>query len=179
MRRTPRIRFTLRSLLLLIGLVGVAVSGCLLFYRYAYRSAMRIEMAYNSEQELLYADYERRLRDEIEALQRSKESGGAGREMTNRLFETLKLSEIADNSRAVKLWRGGPQSPERTRMALKWAKAAADEAAYMNELHRRWRRDYERDIPPHHITNEEVKPFAMPEGWTIEDSKWGGADRDE
>lgn len=173
MQRLSQIRLTARPLLILMGLVGVAVSGYLLLHRYAYRSAMRAEMAYNSEQERLYANSERQLRDEIEAFRRAKQSGRAGRELTDHLFETLQSSAIAANSREVERWRIQPESPERGTIALKWAKVAADEAAYKRELHRRWRRDYERGTPPHHITDAEVRPFAMPEGWTRDDWKWG------
>jgi hypothetical protein len=179
MRRLPQVRFRVRPLLILMGLVGIAVSGYLILHRYAYRQAMRNEMSYNSEQERLYANYERQLRDEIDAFQRAKESGRAEREMTDHLFETLQSSAIAASSREVERWRRGPESPERKTIALKWAKVAADEAAYKRELHRRWRRDYERNTPPHHITDDEVKPFAMPEGWTSDDWKWGQDHRDE
>jgi hypothetical protein len=168
-----------RRLPILTGLVGVAVSGYLILHRYAYRSTMRAEMSYNSEQERLYANSERELRDEIDAFQRAKQSGRAGREMTDHLFEALHSSAIAANSREVERWRREPESPERKAIALKWAKAAADEAAYMRELHRRWRLDYERGTQPHHITDEEVKPFAMPEGWTSDDWRWGQANPDE
>ena len=179
MQRLPQLRFMVRPLLILMGLVGVAVPGYLLLHRYAYRSAMRAKMSYNSEQERLYANYERQLRDEIVAFRRAEESGRAGREMTDHLFETHQSSAIAASSRDVERWRRQPESPERRTIALKWARVAADEAAYNSELHRRWRRDYERDAPPHHITDEEVKPFAMPEGWTSDDWKWGQADRNE
>jgi hypothetical protein len=158
-------------LLILAGLVGVAVSGYLLLRHYVHRSALRAEMANNSEQERLYASYERQLRDEIEAFGRAKESGRAENEMTDHLFETLRSSAIAARSREVERWRSQPESPERSAVALKWATAAADDAAYMRELHRRWRRDYERNTWPHHITDDEVKPFAMPEGWTSDDLK--------
>jgi hypothetical protein len=75
----------------------------------------------------------------------------------------LRSSAVAASSREVGRWRQEPESPERRAIALKWAKVAVDEAAYKRELHKRWRRDYERNAPPHHITDEEVKPFAMPE----------------
>jgi hypothetical protein len=179
MQRPPRMRFRMRPLLILMGLVGVAASGFLLLHRYAYRHAMRAEMSYNSEQERLYTNFERQLRDEIDAFRRAEESGRAGREMTDHLFETLRSSAIAASSREVERWRRRPESPERRTIVLRWAKVAADEASYKSELHRRWRRDYERDAPPHHITDEEVKPFAMPEDWTSDDWKWGQADRNE
>jgi hypothetical protein len=173
----PQVRFSARPLLILLGLIGVAVAGYLLLRWYAYRSAMRAEMSYNSEQERLYADFERRLRTEIDAFQHAEESGGAGRELTDHLFESLQTSAIAANSREVERWSREPGSPERRTIALKWAKAAADEAAYMRELHRIWRQDFERNTWTHHITNDEVKPFAMPEGWTEPDLRWSGSGR--
>jgi|GEM_PF-5863802 len=172
MQRLPQIRFTVRPWLILVGLLGLAVSGYLLLHRFAHRSAMRAETSYSSEQERPYADSESQLRKEIEAFQRAEDLGQAGSEMTDQLFERLQSSAIAANSREVERWRREPESLERRAIALKWAKAAADEAGYMRELHRRWRRDYERDTPPHHITADEVKPFAMPEGWTSDDLKY-------
>lgn len=173
MQHLPRMRFALRLLLILMGLIGVAASGYLLLYWCAYRQAMHNEMSYSAEQRRLYADAERRLRNEIDAFQRATEGDRTALGMTNRLFEMLRYSAIAANSREVEHWAKQPESPERQAVALKWAKAAADEAAFMSELHRRWVLDYERGVPPHHITNDEVKPFAMPEGWTSDDYKWG------
>jgi hypothetical protein len=161
-----------RLLLILIGSVGAALLGYLLIYWHAYRSAMRAEMSYNAEQERLYADFERRLRDEINAFQRANQSNHSQPESTDHLFEMLETSEIAANSREVDRWRRVAESPERRAIALKWAQAAADQAAYKSELHRRWRLDYERGKEPHHIPDLEVKPPAMPEGWTSDDLKW-------
>jgi hypothetical protein len=161
----------MRSLLVLVGLVGVAASGYFFLNRYAYRSVMEAEMAYNSKQELLYANYEQRIRNEIGTFLRAEESGRSDKELTDRLFGTLQFSAIAARSQEVEHWRREPESPERRAIALKWAKMAADGAAYNKELHRRWRRDYERNTVPHHITDDEVKPFAMPVSRTSDDRK--------
>lgn len=154
----------MRLLPILMGIVGVAVACCVLLHRHAYRNAMRAEISYNSEQERLYAHYARQLSDEIDAFQRANDNGHAGREMTDRRFQALQSSVLAASSREVEHWRSQPESPDRRKIALKWAKVAADEAAYQAELHKRWRWDFERDTWPHHITGEEVKPVVMPEG---------------
>jgi hypothetical protein len=163
----------MRLLLILTGLVGLAATGYLALYRAAYRRAMRAESSYNSEMEQLHGEAERRLRDQIDKLRRPEQGSRDEKEITDRLFESLGYSELANNSREVERWRKEPDSPERNAIALKWARVAADEAAYKRELHRRWRRNYERGVWPHHITADEVKPFAMPEGWTSDDWKWG------
>lgn len=173
MQHQPRMRLALRLLLVLTDLAGVAAAGYLLLYWRAYRQIIHNEMSYSAEQQRLYADAEQRLRGEIDAFQRATEGDRTALGMTNRLFEMLRSSAIASNSREVARWEKQPESPERRAVALEWAKAAASEAAFMSELHRRRVLDCERGVLPHHITNDEVKPFAMPEGWTSDDCKWG------
>jgi hypothetical protein len=58
-------------------------------------------------------------------------------------------------------------------VALKWAKVAVAEATYEAALCERWAFDYEHGRLPHHVTDDEVKPFRMPEGWTKDDLKYG------
>jgi hypothetical protein len=79
---------------------------------------------------------------------------------------------VAARSREVEQWRQLPHSQKRVAIARKWAIVAANEAAYMAELHRRWEQDLEQGRPTHHITDDEVRPFAMPEGWTASDLKY-------
>lgn len=119
-------------------------------------------MSYHAEMERLLADYELRLRKEIAAFETLERSDRSEKGMTDHLLETLRSSAIASSSREVERARGAPESPDRRRIAMKWAKAAADEAAFMTELHRRWRLDYEHGREAHHITADEVKPFAIP-----------------
>src|SRR5262245_1996479 len=108
MRRLPQAPFTVRSLLNLMGLVGVAASGYLILHRDAYRRAMQAEMSYNSEQERLYANYERQLRNEIDALRHAEDSGRAEIGMTDHVFETLQSSAVAANSRELERGRREP-----------------------------------------------------------------------
>ncbi len=97
---------------------------------------------------------------------------GNGNEDVDRIFELLRTSPAASRSREVAFWEESPPSRDRTVMALKWAEVAANEAAYMVELHRRWRQDLARGLMPHHITAQEVEPFKMPMGWTPDDSRY-------
>jgi hypothetical protein len=122
-------------------------------------------------------DFEARLRAEIDRLQ--KRAGTSDEQGTaDRVFEMLKLSRVANNSREVGSWEGAPHSPGRTLVALKWARVAADEAAYEAALCERWAVDYARGRMPHHIGADEVPPFRMPAGWKDDDLKYGRAEHD-
>ena len=125
----------------------------------------------------LKLDYEVRIRGEMNRILRGQPGGPNGHASADRVFEMLRLSRVANNSREVMSWEGAPHSPERTAVALKWAKVAAGEAAYEAALHERWGRDHDRGRRPHHITDDEIPPFRMPGGWSVDDLKYGQAER--
>jgi hypothetical protein len=129
------------------------------------------QLRYHADTEREYRDFEAKLREQIAALRRV---GGDMAGVTERLFELLRQSPAATNSREVESCRGKHPSPERTAVALKWAEVAADEARYYAALHDIWRQDLERGEIHHHITDDEVPPFKLPEGWTREDLRAPG-----
>jgi hypothetical protein len=162
-----------------LGILAFTVAGLFLIRWYAYRAALRSERAYQAEMEQLNLDYERRIRGEIALLKAVRSERQDLAKATDRLFELLELSQVANNSREVDAWKRSPQSADRTAVALKWSEVAADEAAYMAKVYKLCVLDLDRGRMPHHITNDEVKPFRMPDGWTRDDWKWSHANRDE
>jgi hypothetical protein len=172
-------QFTKRRMMMVGAVIGVAVATCWMVVSYFSRDLLRGEAAYNVQMRSLNLGYEVRIRGEIDRLLGSKANEQNGRETTDHVFEMLRLSRVAANSREVTSWEAAPHSPERMAVALKWAKVAADEAAFEAALHERWGRDYDLGRMPHHITNDEIPPFRMPAGWTEDDLKYGQGKRNE
>jgi hypothetical protein len=177
--RVPRVRFTVRRMMVAIVVVAVAVMAYLVVVSYAARVMLRHEASYNAEMRQLNHDYEVRIRGELDRLLHSQPGGPDGRESADRVFEMLRLSRVANNSREVGSWEHAPHSPVRMAVALKWAKVAADEASYEAALHERRAVDYAQGRMPHHVSDDEVPPFRMPDDWTEDDLKYGRAERDE
>lgn len=155
-----------------ITVVGVLVGTYLVLRSYGLRLMLRAEASNNAEMLQLNRDHELRIRAAIDQLAGSASGTPDERASADRVFEMLKLSRVANNSREVASWRDAPHSPQRTAVALKWAKVAADEAGYMATLYERWAVDYAQGRPPHHVSADEVSPFRMPPGSTEDDSKW-------
>jgi hypothetical protein len=174
-----RPQITKRLIMIVVAVIGVAVATCWMVVSYSYRVLLRGEAAYSADMRTLNLDYEVRIRGEIDRLLDSQASGPSGRETTDRVFEMLRLSRVAANSREVASWEAAAHGPERLSIALKWAKVAADEAAFKAALHERWGRDYDRGRMPHHITNDEIPTFRMPAGWSEDDLKYRQGKRDE
>ena len=168
-----------RCIMIALAVIVGMISAWWSVLSYGARVMHRHERAYNAEMLRLYRNYERRLQNEIDGLVRIQKDAPAGRQDVDRLFEMLRTSPAASNSREVESWRLAPHSPERTVVALKWAKVAADEAAFKAALHELWEKDYEKGQPPHHIMDDEVPPFRMPPGWTEDDLRYRRAERDE
>jgi len=175
--RLPQI--TKRRIMVSVSIVAFVIAAWILLSWYGARLMLRSLSVYNTEMRQLNHDYEVKLRGAIVRLLRSRRESPDGRESADRVFEMLHLSRVARNSREVQSWERAPHSPERTEVALKWARVAADEAAYEAALHRRWERDYGRGRLPHHITDDEVPPFKMPADWTEDDLINGRAERDK
>ncbi|MDG3006834.1 hypothetical protein [Paludisphaera mucosa] len=158
----------------LLNLAAVAACAAALFFvgRFlARRESFRALSAHHAENIRLELERERRLRDAIEAaLASAPDDRDASKAATDRLFETMR-STVAEKSREVDRWRDAPESPERRAVAVKWARTAAAEAAYMAELDRRWLLDCAWGLLPHHVTLGEVPTFVMPRGWTEADRK--------
>jgi hypothetical protein len=133
------------------------------------RAWRRDQRRYHADSEREYRVLAGALREQIGLLRRAGGDDRVVREATDRLFESLRLSAAAGNSREVEAWRRRSASPERTAVALKWAEAAADEARYFADLHAIWRRDLEGGGIGHWVTDDEVPPFRMPAGWTPAD----------
>lgn len=148
--------------------VGVLTTWSLILW-YGGRIILRSEAVYNAEMRELNLDYEVRLRGEIDRLLRGRPGESDERESADQIFKMLRLSRVASQSREVNSSEVAPHTPGRTAVALKWAKVAANEAAYDAALHDRWGKDCDRGQLPHHITDDEVPPFRMPDGWTIDD----------
>jgi hypothetical protein len=133
------------------------------------RQWRRDQLLYHASSEREHRDFERRLREQIASLHKAGGDERVVREVTDRIFDLLRLSATASDSREVASWRIRPPSPGRTAVALRWAEAAVDEARYHAALHGAWRRDYERGGMGHDITDDEVPRFQMPAGWTEAD----------
>jgi hypothetical protein len=162
-----------------LAVVAVMIATCWSVRSYGTRVMLQHERVYNAEMLRLYRSYERRLRDEIDGLVRIQKDEGARRQDVDRLFEMLRASPAASNSREVESWGLAPHSPERTTVALKWARVAADEAAFSTALHELWEKDYEKGQSPHHIMDDEVPPFRLPPGWTEDDLRYRRTGRDD
>jgi hypothetical protein len=172
MRQLPR-SLTSRRLAVAVLIVAAVFLGCLTLRWYIGRVMLRHEAADNSRMRKLYRAYETDLRAVIDRLLLSQANGADGGEDTDRIFELLRTSRVASNSREVERSEREPHSKERTAVALKWARVAADEAAFDAALRDRWAIDYQRGRAPHHITEDEIPLFKMPEGWTEDDLKFG------
>jgi hypothetical protein len=138
------------------------------------RQGRRNELLYHASSEREYREFEGSLREQIGYLHQASADERAVRDVTDRIFELLRSSAIAANSREVESWRSKSPSPERTAVALRWAEAAVDEARFYAALHGTWRLDYERGRMAHHITDDEVPRFKMPAGWTAADLLYTG-----
>ena len=172
--RVPFSRLQSRALLASVALAIVLAAGWWVARWAMVGEWRRIQLRYHAGTERECRDFEGRLREQIGSLHRAGGDEQAMREVTDRIFGSLRYSAIAANSREVESWRSKPPSPERTAVALRWAEAAVDEARYYAALHATWRRDYERGGMGHHITDDEVPPFKMPAGWTVADLLYGG-----
>ena len=164
--RLPRtsLRGWLIATVFVVSIIGVWQSALW----YGQRAMRHSEAAYNAEMLSLQENQERELRTEISRIVK-------GDENADRVFVLLRTSRLANESREVESWVKSPHSSDRTAVALKWARFAADEAAYMASLHRRWGQDLARGLPPHHITDREIEPLRMPIGWTPEGSRLPGS----
>ncbi len=168
--RRPRI--TRRFIIVAATILGGVLATWIFVRWYAGEAMLRVEASYNAEMLRLTHDYEGRLREEIHRLISSQPREPDEGESADRIFELLRLSRVANNSREAESWEHAPHSRERTSIALKWGKVAADEAAYMGTLHERWAVDFNQGRMPHHISADEVPPFRMPTGWTEDDLKY-------
>lgn len=149
-----------------LGLLSLILGGLSLsFGLYMKRSMVRHEIAYYTEMEALERDYVRRMREQIPALQDVVHGKSTDEDLSDRVFEMLQISPAANNSREVTAWRDRPHSPERTGIALRWARLAVEEAAYLAAVHGRMKRDLERDGETRHITADEIKPPDLPRDW--------------
>lgn len=175
----PRNWLTLRRSSVGVALVAIVVVTYLAVRSYSSHIMLRHEAADNAQRRELNRDYEAKLSGEIERLVQSQSGGPDGDESVDRIFETLRYSRVANNSREVESWARAPHSPQRRSIALKWARVAADEAAYYAALCERWAVDYGHGRTPHHIMDDEVPPFRMPAGWTEDDLKYQQAKRIE
>jgi len=170
---TSKARRVVRWALAALAAAGIAVGGSIAVYRHVYRMMLwDVDGRNNAEEIRLFGDFERRARAHIAAARQTLESGPIDKATVDRLFHDLNLPQVAGNSREVARWRVAPHSAERTSVALKWAETVADEAAFHKKLREIWDREYRRGVSPHHITNDEVEPFAMPEGRTEDDPSW-------
>jgi hypothetical protein len=111
----------------------------------------------------LNRQYERRLHEKIPRLEKAVANGASDNALTDEVFEMLRLSRAAANSREVETWRESSQSPERMSAALKWALLAAEEAHYDAACHALWKQDYLRNQTSHHITDQEIQPPDLPD----------------
>jgi hypothetical protein len=168
--RMPRFRFTVRRMMVVVAILAIGIGAYKAVYYYAERAMLRSEAANDAEDRRLYLDHANRLRGEVERL-RGRQGGEASPGDVDRVFEMLRFSPVANNSREVDSWAKAPHSAARTSVALKWAEVAAAEAAFHASLRERWSIDYERGRWPHHVTNAEVPPFRIPAGWTEDDLK--------
>lgn len=139
----------------LLLLVAAAIVGGL--WRAARQEMMRSRIAYHTEEARLHLDYERRLRELIPRLNVAVESGQIDGDAPDQAFKMVRSSWIASSDEEVRDWASRPPSPERTKIALKWANRAADLAAYEAACHDMWKLDYEQGRTAHHITNQEIK----------------------
>jgi hypothetical protein len=155
-----RPRFVLLGLILAMVMGGIWLTS-LLYFAHTWR---RNQIAYHSEMAQLEKEFERRLREQVSVLE-AMPSGHDRDRLADQIFDSLRLSRAAGNSREVDMWERKQQSFDRTNVALKWAKLAAEEAAYEAALHDRWRSDYERHGSPRHITADEIKPPDLPDDW--------------
>jgi hypothetical protein len=162
---------TTRRLMLAVAVVVIVVVACLAVLSYGNRVIFRAEASNNATMLQLNRDFEVRMRVAIDRLRQSRPGTPDEQESADRIFEMLRLSRVAVNSREVGSWERALHSSERTLIALKWAKVAADEAAYHAALCERWAVDYDQGRTPHHITDDEVPPFSMPAGWKEDDLK--------
>lgn len=96
-----------------VAVLSVVIAVWRLLLWFGEREMLRHEAAYNAEMRQLNLDYEVRIRGEINRLLRGQRGGPNGREFADRVFEMLRLSRVANNSREVMSWEGAPHSPER------------------------------------------------------------------
>jgi hypothetical protein len=155
--------------LAVVALAGVLGASWGTARWYTVRAWRRAQLQYHAATEAEYRDFDRRLHEQIGFFRQASGDVRAVTAATDRIFELLRTSPAAANSREVDSWRLKPPSPERTAVALRWAEVADDECRYYAALHGIWRRDYERGGVGHHITDDEVPPFRMPAGWTQAD----------
>lgn len=160
------LRMSPRRWLIATAFVVLSIGGWQYAIWYGYRAMLRSQAAYHAETQGFYEAHERELRAEIARIRK-------GSDHADRAFELLRSSRVANASCEVASWAKSPRSKERTAIALKWAEVAANEAAYMAALHRRWGQDLARGHMPHHVTDEEIDPFKMPIGWTPDDPRQG------
>lgn len=158
--------------LVLIFAVTLAIlsGGVFAAYRYIRQRLIQMEASYQLEMQRLNIEYEIRMRKNLEALQQAEPGSQAEEELTDSILKDLGYSAVAGNSREVSRSRDAEQSPERKAIALKWAKVAADEAAFKSKFHALCRIHLEQNLSSQ-ITEAELPNFAMPEGWTSEDQR--------
>lgn len=163
-------RSFVRRLLLSGFIVGVAAGGLwLLGLRLAMAQWRASQISYHAGSEADYADIDRRLRAAIARL-RADDPGREGEPaIADEIFNLLRVSATASDSRQVEMWRRASHSPERRGVALRWAVTTADEAAFHAACHRIWRRDLEAGRSPRTANEREIPPFSMPAGWTPDD----------
>jgi hypothetical protein len=171
--RQPFSRLRSRALLASVALAVVLAATWCAARWFMLREWRRTQILYHESTEREHRDFEGKLREQTGSLRRTGGDVQAIQAATDRIFALLQYSAAAANSREVQSWRGKPPSSERTAVALRWAEVAADEARYNAALHAIWRRDLERGGMGHHITDDEVAPFQMPDGWTPADRLYG------
>lgn len=154
------------------AVLAISVGGCGGMVWLVKREFLRGKSSNNAENLRLYIALEGELRAEIDRLRDYDDGSPTEVETTNRLFELVRNSRYGNNSKEVDTWQKAPHSPERKAIALKWGDFSVGYATYMIEVHRLWAKDFEDGRWPHHVTDDEVKPFKMPEGWTQDDSKY-------
>jgi len=170
-------RFTRRSLT--GAVIGALIVVCVyvMVRVYVSREIRRWQITYYGNEARGWHEVDMRFRGEIEKLRKAGVGTQMAAEITDQLFDSLRFTPPANMSREVDRWRRSPPSPERTKVALKWAATASEHAAYMAELNAHWLSDSQMGVSPHHITGAEVKQFRMPEGWNESDLMEPGEQR--
>jgi hypothetical protein len=162
-----RVRIGSRGRIVLAILAAIA-AGWGGPYWYVRGEVLRGEANYYREMSGLRGD----IADRLEATLALASGDGPGREeAVETLFEILRSTSIG-NRNEVTTWRLAPRSPERMAAALKWAKVAAEEEAWMAIMNARTAEEIGRGHIPVQYTEAEVAAFRRearsrkPEGVT-------------
>lgn len=144
----------------------VVVGGVIWF---AARAVFESERSYYVDMLRLHRESERAIRQDIASLLRTHPRQDPDPVLVASIFQKVRLGDSGGSSREVRRWADAPHSPERTAVALRWARLAADEATFQSAIYTRWVEDFNQGRWPHHISDDEVKPIKMPEWWSEDD----------